>query len=120
MPTVSILASGSYVGDVAGELPSLKALAAQATGDSVRRISRFVQLALVGAGRCLSGRSLPAATATYFTSARGDLDVTLDALAQVCNHGRSPAPFTLINTVGNSVCFHVSRCFRLSGTSQFR
>jgi hypothetical protein len=119
MPSMWILAAGSYLGEVAGELPSLKALAGEATGNSVRRISRFVQLALVGAGRSIGGRSLPAATATYFTSARGDLDVTLDALAQVCRHGRSPAPFTFINTVGNSACFHVARAFGLSGPSQF-
>ena len=90
MPSVSIVSAASYVDRAAGALPSLKALAEEDTGHSVRRISRFVQLALVGAGRCVGGRTLPAATATYFTSARGDLDVTLDALAQVCDHGRPP------------------------------
>jgi len=114
-----IIATGSYLGTVSAELPSLTALVRESVHGSVRRIGRFVQLALVGAGRCVDGRTLPATTATYFTSGRGDLEVTLDALGQMCRHGRSPAPYTFINTVGNSACFHVAKCFGLSGRSQF-
>lgn len=114
-----IIAAGSYVATVSGELPSLKALAREAAGGSVRRIDRFVQLALVGAGRCVSGLALPGSTATYFTSGRGDLEVTLDALVQMCEQGHAPAPFTFINTVGNSACFHVAKSFGLHGRSQF-
>jgi hypothetical protein len=114
-----IIASGSYTATVSGEPPPLKVLARESTGASMRRIGRFVQLALVGAGRCVEGRTLEASTATYFTSGRGDLEVTLDVLAQICEHGHSPAPFTFINTVGNSACFHIAKCFGLRGRSQF-
>ena len=44
-----IVATGSYCREVSGELPPLKTLTREATGASVRRIGRFVQLALIGA-----------------------------------------------------------------------
>jgi hypothetical protein len=119
MPSIRIVAAGTHLHEVTGELPSLKTLAREAAGLPLRRIGRFVELALIGAGRCLKGRTLPAGCATYFTSARGDLGVTLDVLAPLCENSRSPAPFAFINTVGNSACFHVAKCFGVSGRNQF-
>jgi hypothetical protein len=114
-----IVAAGSFGHEVAGEPPPLKELAREATGVSVRRIGRFVQLALIGAGRCVSGRTLPPETATYFTSGRGDLEVTLDVLVPMCERGQPPTPFAFVNTVGNSTCFHVAQIFGVRGRSQF-
>jgi hypothetical protein len=114
-----IVAAGSYVHEVAGEPPPLKILAREATGVSVRRVGRFVQLALIGAGRCRDGLTLPSDTATYFTSARGDLEVTIDVLVSMCERGQPPTPYAFVNTVGNSVCFHVAQIFGLRGRSQF-
>jgi hypothetical protein len=119
MHGVRIIATGSYGSEVAGEPPALKSLARETTGVPVRRVGRFVHLALVGAGRCLHGLTPSADTATYFTSGRGDLETTLDVLAQMCVHGRPPSPFAFINTVGNSACFHVATSFGLQGRSQF-
>ena len=114
-----IIATGSYCHEVSGEPPPLKSLLQEATGLSVRRIGRFVQLALIGAGRCVNGLALPAESATYFTSGRGDLEVTLDMLVPMCEEGRPPTPFGFVNTVGNSACFHVARLFGVRGRSQF-
>jgi hypothetical protein len=114
-----IVAAGSYSAEAAGDLPPLKSLAREATGASARRTGRFVQLALIGAGRCVNGRTLPPETATYFTSARGDLDVTVGLLRQLYERGQTPAPFDFINTVGSSACFHVARSFGLRGRSLF-
>jgi hypothetical protein len=119
VPGLRIVATGSYCCEVAGDPPPLKSLARETTGVPVRRVGRFVQLALIGAGRCVNGRTLPADTATYFTSGRGDLETTLQVLEQMCVEHRPPAPFDFINTVGNSACFHVAKCFGLSGRSQF-
>jgi hypothetical protein len=116
--SVRIVSAGSILHAVEGEdLPPLKALAREATGASVRRVGRFVQLALVAAGRCVGGRRLPAQTGVYFASARGDLEVTVEVLLDLIADGRAPAPFTFINTVGNAVGFHVAACFGLSGRS---
>src|SRR5260221_14697812 len=114
-----IIATGSSCREVSGELPPLKDLMREATGVSVRRIGRFVQLALIGAGRCVSGLPLPDETATYFTSGRGDLEVPLDVLVQMCAAGQPPTPFAFVNTVGNSTCFHVAQIFSARGRSQF-
>jgi hypothetical protein len=101
------------------EPPPLKSLMQAALGMSVRRIGRFVELALIGAARCVDGRTLPEGTAIYVTSGRGDLDVTLEVLIPLIEEGRAPAPFAFINTVGNSACFHVAKQFHLAGRSQF-
>jgi hypothetical protein len=114
-----IVAAGSYGHEVTGEPPPLKDLMRESTGVSVRRIGRFVQLALIGAGRCVNGRTLPAETATYFTSGRGDLEITLDVLVPMCRRGQPPTPFAFVNTVGNSACFHVAQIFAVRGRSQF-
>ncbi len=114
-----IIATGNYCSEVSGEPPPLKGLMREATGVSVRRIGRFVQLALIGAGRCVSGMRLPVETATYFTSVRGDMEVTLDVLVQMCEHGQPPTPFAFVNTVGSSTCFHVAQIFGVRGRSQF-
>lgn len=114
-----ISASGSYTAEAVEPLPPLKELAREASGTAARRTGRLVQLALVGAGRCVAGRSLPPETATYFTSGRGDLAVTVDLLVNLCARGVPPAPFDFINTVGNSACFHVAQAFGLRGRSLF-
>ncbi len=114
-----IVATGSYCSEVSGALPALKAAARLASGGEVRRFGRFVQLALIGAGRCVSGLRLPANTATYLGSCRGDLEVTLDVLEQMYEHGQSPKPLSFINTVSNSACFYVAKSFGLLGRSQF-
>lgn len=114
-----IIATGSYSREVSGDLPPLKSLAREATGVSLRRIGRFVQLALIGACRCVNGLTLPADTATYFTSGRGDLEVTLDVLVKMCELRQRPTPFAFVNTVGNSACFHIAQIFGVRGRSQF-
>jgi hypothetical protein len=114
-----IVAAGSYGHEVTGEPPPLKELAREATGVSVRRIGRFVQLALIGAGRCVDGRTLPADTATYFTSCRGDLDITLDTLVRMCERGPAAHAVCLRQHGGNSACFHVAQIFAVRGRSQF-
>lgn len=114
-----IVAAGSYCTQAARDLPPLRSLAREATGSSPRRTGRFVQLALIGAGRCVNGRTLPPDTATYFTSGRGDLEVTVDLLRQLYERGQSPAPFDFINTVGSAACFHVAKAFGLRGRSLF-
>lgn len=114
-----IVAAGSYCAKATDGLPPLKTLAREATGSPARRAGRFVQLALIGAGRCVNGRTLAPDTATYFTSGRGDLEVTVELLRQLYERGLSPAPFDFINSVGNSACFHVAKSFGLSGRSLF-
>ncbi len=114
-----VVATGSYVHAADRDLPPLKELARSSSGASVRRVGRFVQLALLGAGRCVEDRSLPRDTAIYVTSCRGDLEITLEALVEMCENGRPPAPFAFINAVGNAAGFHLAKAFGVSGRCQF-
>jgi hypothetical protein len=116
---MKILAHGHYQAQVDSELPPLKELVKETTGEAVRRVGRFIQLALIGAGRCLHGQALPSDTAVYLTSGRGDLEITLDVLEQMVEHGLPPKPLSFINTVSNSACFYLAKHFRLNGRSHF-
>ncbi|HQQ74873.1 MAG TPA: beta-ketoacyl synthase N-terminal-like domain-containing protein [Pseudomonadales bacterium] len=126
---MKIIAHGHYskaVGDTVlnDALPPLKELVKETTGESVRRVGRFIQLALIGAGRCLTlfnskQKTLPADTAVYLTSGRGDLEITLDVLVQMVEHGLPPKPLSFINTVSNSACFYIAKHFGIRGRNQF-
>lgn len=117
--TVILRATGDYYGGAGEQPPELKALVAEAIGEPVRRIGRFIQLALIGAGRCVGERTLPADTGVYLASGRGDLEVTLEVMEQLFRHGQPPKPLTFINSVSNSACFYVARQFGLGGRSSF-
>ncbi len=114
-----ILALGSYCEPVAGDPPPLKGLVEATTGISVRRIGRFIQLALIGAGRCLQPGTAPAHTAVFLASGRGDLEVTLEVLREIFEHRAAPMPLSFVNTVSNSACYYLARTLRLNGRSAF-
>lgn len=116
---MKILAHGHYSQPVTSELPPLKELVRETTGQPVRRVGRLIQLALIGAGRCLHGQPLPADTAVYLSSGRGDLEITLEVLEQMVEQGLPPKPLSFINTVSNSACFYLARHFGLHGRNHF-
>lgn len=117
---MKILAHGHYSAAINNDaLPPLKDLVKETIGETVRRVGRFIQLALIGAGRCLQQHAAPADTAVYLTSGRGDLETTLEVLTQMVEHGLPPKPLSFINTVSNSACFYVAKQFALQGRSQF-
>lgn len=114
-----ICASGDYCERADADRPNLKDLVRQALGVPVRRIGRFIQLALIGSGRCLAGVKAPAGTGVYIGSARGDLDITLDIVESLFRRGLPPMPLTFVNTVSNAPCFYVASHFGLAGRSNF-
>jgi hypothetical protein len=108
---VHICGSGEFcqrVEDVAtgAALPDLKEHVTAAIGQPVRRISRFMQLALIGAGRCVQGQSLSSNTGVFLASARGDLELTTDTINQVFRNGAAPKPLNFVNTVSNAAAFY--------------
>lgn len=98
-------------------LPPLKPLVKEATGRSVRRISRFIELALIGAGR--AANQTIDNTAVYLTSGRGDIEITATALDSLYRLGEAPRPLTFINTVSNAATFYVAQCLGLQSSSFF-
>lgn len=115
-----ILSVGQHVCALRGDdLPSLKPLILEATGQNVRRIDRFIQLALLGAGRCCKGRKLPPGAALYLTSERGDIEVTVEIFQTLYLEKQPPRPLSFVNSVSNAACFYLATGLELSGGSQF-
>jgi hypothetical protein len=113
-----IFAAGDCVHTVSEPLPDLKALTQESTGRAIRRVGRFIQMALIGASRCVPGK-LPADTAVYLTSGRGDLDLTLEIMTQLFRQAQTPKPLAFVNTVSNAACFYLAQHFGLQTRSNF-
>lgn len=118
-PSIIIRAHGDYYAPVDGEPPDVRALAKETLGKQVRRVGRFIQLALIGAARCVGAEAPPAHTGIYMSSRRGDLETNLEVLEQFFKHGQTPKPLSFINTVSNASCYYVARHFGLHGRSCF-
>jgi hypothetical protein len=116
---MQIIASGNYYEPVTTALPELKELVKAASGKAVRRVDRFIQLALIGVGRCAGGVEMPADTAVYMASPRGDLEVTQDIIEQLFRYGQAPKPLSFINSVSNAASFYIAQNFSLQGRSNF-
>jgi hypothetical protein len=120
MSSWQIYATGEHYHAATEPLPDLKVLLTQAsTGKSVRRVGRFIQLALLGAARCAGKHGLPQDTAVYLTSSRGDLELTLEIMTQLYRDARVPKPLSFINTVSNAACFYLAQQLGLQSRSNF-
>jgi len=116
---IILRAHGDYYAPVAGEPPDVRELSKQTLGKQVRRVGRFIQLALIGAARCVGAEAPPAHTAIYMSSRRGDLETNIEVLEQLFAHAQTPKPLSFINTVSNASCYYVARHFGLHGRSCF-
>lgn len=112
-----IVGQGSYCDTIEGEAPVLKQLVRETIGKDVRRVGRFIQLALIGAGR--AGTNAPVDTAVYLSSGRGDMGAMTEVLGAIFKEKRAPRPLSFINTVSNAACFYVSQSLGLEAASSF-
>jgi len=121
MSAIYIAAAADYVERIASDTSAvdLKPLVTDAVGTSVRRVGRFIQLALIGAGRCAKAARPVANTAVYLGSGRGDLEVTLDVMQTLLRDGHAPKPLSFINTVSNAACYYVAQSLKLMSRSSF-
>lgn len=118
---LKVLAVDGYCEPIESEsaLPNLKGLVSDSIGLPVRRITRFVQLALIGAGRCCKHANISPDTAVYFSSCRGDTEVTVTLLRDLVGRKEPPSPLTFVNSVSNAACFHVAKALALHDRSNF-
>ncbi len=114
-----IYAAGDHYHEVVDLPPDLKALTQATTGKAFRRIGRFIQLALIGASRCVLGKNPPPDTAVYFASGRGDLELTLEIMTQLFRDAQTPKPLNFVNTVSNAACFYLAQHLGLHARSNF-
>jgi hypothetical protein len=112
-----IVAASHHFTDLEGAaaLPSLDEAVHAVTRERYRRVDRFVQLALLGAARCVAGRTLRPDCALYLASELGPLGSNAAVHDAVHRHHRAPMPFAFVNTLGSVAAYHVARELRLAG-----
>lgn len=108
---------GDYC-EAATETPAdLKPLLSDLPPTTLRRIGRFIQIALIGVRRCVGDASPPPETAIFFTTGRGDFEMTVEMMEHLLRDGEAPKPLSLINSVSNAACFYVAKHFGLHGAN---
>ncbi len=119
-----LLASGEYYAALGtahddSAHDDLRPMLADVCRERFRRIDRFTQLALLGSGRCVQGRELPASTGLYISSGFGSIANTVSVQKQIFMEHRVPKPLNFINTLSNSAGYYVARNLGLQARNQF-
>ena len=104
-----------YFHRLEGEFPSIDGRLTAVTRERYRRIDRFVQLTLMGAAECARKHVLARDCGLYLSSGVGP--ITSNVLVQDAIHrdSRMPMPFSFVNTLGSSACYHVAKELDLAG-----
>ncbi|MGV3708152.1 MAG: beta-ketoacyl synthase N-terminal-like domain-containing protein [Gemmatimonas sp.] len=110
-----IASASHYFHQLGTEYPSIDARVNAVTRERYRRIDRFVQLTLLGAAECARGAALARDCGLYLSSGVGP--ITSNVLVQDAIHrdSRMPMPFSFVNTLGSSACYHVAKELELTG-----
>ena len=119
--TVTVMSASHYRESLpdGAELPTLDNQLNQVCREPLRRIDRFVQLALIGSGRCVAGQRLAPDCGLYLGSGFGPMSNNISTQEQLIRDHQLPKPFNFINTLGNSAGFYIARNLRLSGQNLF-
>lgn len=82
-----------------------------------RRINRYIQLALIGAHRCVGGlgQSLPTATPMYIASEQANAAEVINLFDDIVWQRRSPKPMSFVNVSSNMVGFYLAASLGLNG-----
>lgn len=96
-----------YYHRLENELPSIDGRLAAVTRERYRRIDRFVQLALMGAAECARNHTLTRDCGLYLSSGVGPIGSNVLVQDAIHRDMRMPMPFSFVNTLGSSACYHV-------------
>ena len=100
-------------------LPSLATALREVCREDFHRADRFIQLGLVGSGRCTAGRRLAADCGLYLGSGLGPMGSNIACQEQLLRDRELPMPFRFINTLGNSAGYYIARNLGLNGQNLF-
>lgn len=89
------------------DLPSIDGRLMAVTRERYRRIDRFVQLALMGAAECARKHTLRRDCGLYLSSGVGPIGSNVLVQDAIHRDSRMPMPFSFVNTLGSSACYHV-------------
>jgi hypothetical protein len=100
-------------------LPSLDEALQPLCREHFRRVDRFIQLALLGTGRCVAGKTLASDCGLYLGSGFGPMSNNIATQEQLVRDRLTPKPFNFINTLGNSAGYYVAKNLGLRGQNLF-
>ncbi len=110
---------GNYYSAADDHPVELKSLVVEELESNVRRISRFIQLALIGVGRCARSCHFPHDTAIYLASDCGDIETAADVMDDMLKQDQEIKPLSFVNSVSNSACYYIAKCMKLRSQSCF-
>ncbi|MCK9232906.1 MAG: hypothetical protein M0P04_08965 [Syntrophales bacterium] len=110
-----IHAVSQFVAPPAANPRTLKEVLKGYTDTPFRRVNKFILLALVGAHRCVRGRTLNGNASVYLTTENGNLGDTNNVLDQLYRQHSLPMPFSFINTMSNTAPFYVAQSLNVLG-----
>ncbi len=100
-------------------LPSLESRLRAVCRERFRRVDRLIELALLGSGECVAGKTLALDCGLYISSGIGPIGSNVVVRDAVSRDGRLPMPFDFVNTLGSSAGYYVGKNLGLTGESIF-
>lgn len=117
MKPLPIVAVSSFARPAPEQPDSLRELVKAVCPHVPRRINRLIELGLMGAHRCVTGRPLPEDTAIYMAFTSGCIADSA-ALVQEVARGQPPMPVTFINVSSNMAGFYIAASLGLHSGNQ--
>ena len=119
--SVRAVAASSHLQPVRdGEaLPPLDQALKDVSREHFRRVDRFIQLALIGSGRCVAGQALRPDCGICLGSGFGPIGSNVATQQQMLRDREIPKPYNFVNTLGISAGFHVAKNLGLTGQNFF-
>src|SRR5450432_414622 len=99
---ITIQGVGHYFHRVADDaaLPSLDERLRPVCRENFRRLDRFIELALMGSGECVAGKTLAPDCGLYIGSGIGPIGTNITVQDAVSRDAKLPMPFNFVNTLG--------------------
>lgn len=113
------VAAAATVSLPAGDAPApLRALVQEVCTQPPRRVSRVIELALLGAHRCLRGTRPEPRCPLYLSLTHGCVADGVALVKQVAEKAQAPAPVAFINVSSNMAGFYVAATLGIHGSNQ--
>lgn len=117
--TVYIYAASANTWLVDQQAPDLKDTVKTLWGKSYRRISHFIQLAMVGAKRCADQApiAIDAQCSLLFTTGQGNISQVVKVTQQIFKEHEPPMPFDFMHITNNMAPFYVAQALGITSSN---
>ncbi|NOZ90951.1 MAG: hypothetical protein GXO60_06675 [Epsilonproteobacteria bacterium] len=83
------------------------------------RTDNFINLALLGAQRCMKDIKINKDSSIYISSKNGNMNSTIKVLEAIFLENKLPMPFNFLNSVNASTLFFIAQNFNIEGKTIF-